>query len=114
MLQIIKTAIKALSRAKNEGDLILELAGQNRSPELYKLKKSCIVYGPPASGKTKNAKALKNYFKMKFIIDDDEFDISTIPLFNCLVLTNRDLSGRESRYFDIIPIKKALKKAGIK
>jgi hypothetical protein len=51
------------------------------------LRPSVIVYGPPGSGKTRNAKAIAEHFGLTEIIDDFRFD-DTFPTFGGLVLTN--------------------------
>lgn len=51
------------------------------------MKRSVIVYGPKASGKTRHAEALRKHFGMQRIVDN--WDGSRpYPSFNALVLTN--------------------------
>lgn len=48
-----------------------------------------IIYGPPASGKTRHAEALRDYFGLSFIVD--EWPATYPPVQNTLYLTTVDV-----------------------
>ena len=54
-----------------------------------------IIYGPPASGKTRNAEAFRDYFGLSFIVD--EWPATYPPVQNTLYLTTVDAPAISSR-----------------
>ena len=70
-------------------------------------QEAIIVYGPQASGKTRNAQALKEHFGCSAIVDDWDHTKHTTP--GALHLTNFDLHGYQAiKGIKLIPISEAL------
>ena len=61
------------------------------------MKKSWIVYGPPASGKTRNAKAIAAHLGLSRIVDEWDGKSRSFVANNTLHLTNETTAAAHSR-----------------
>lgn len=61
-------------------------------------KKSIIVIGPPACGKSVQAEQIRLHFKLKKVV---EFDDNLLPMFDTLILTNQIPDGIKAKLVNL-------------
>lgn len=63
--------------------------------------KSVIVYGPPGSGKTRHAEALRKHFELNTVLDADElYGIKELPATGALILMHSPEGNRRALHID--------------
>lgn len=60
---------------------------------------SINVYGPPGSGKTRNAERLRKYFGLDFVIEEPEKQ-GKVPWINSLVLSQKRQTNMPAIHID--------------
>lgn len=70
--------------------------------------RALLIYGPPGSGKSTHAEALRRHFGRDRVIDEFEPSPGDIPAGNILLLGLRPMAG-----VDCLPIDAALAAAGL-